>query len=200
MCESKTAGCFLAQVVREQACSTCVSFRFFAEQQSERETERLWENWLIAKTAFPSPRCDMSCGRPVGAARSRCTQGEEGGLKLTKRSLFTFRAMSRLWGEILLFGFRSFQCRGVWALRARAEFRQVSKWLLCFWFLIRVWCWILLVDTFQPVCDIRFCRVDMLSWTYCSWWNSQIPAVNRANSRYAYFALREAGDKTSNPN
>ena len=33
-----------------------------------RETERLWENWLIAKTAFPSPRCDMSCARLVGAA------------------------------------------------------------------------------------------------------------------------------------
>ena len=32
-----------------------------------------------------------------------------------------------------------------------------------------------------------------------SWWNSQIPAANHANSRYAYFALREAGDKTSNP-
>ena len=25
----------------------------------ERE-ERLWEIWLVAKTAFPSPRCDMS--------------------------------------------------------------------------------------------------------------------------------------------
>ena len=36
-----------------------------------RETERLWENWLITKTAFPSPRCDMSCVPLVGAARSR---------------------------------------------------------------------------------------------------------------------------------
>ena len=34
----------------------------------------LWENWLIAKTAFPSPRCDMSCARLVGAARSRYTR------------------------------------------------------------------------------------------------------------------------------
>ena len=71
------------------------------------------------------------------SARSTGTnRREEGGLKLTKRSLFTFRALSRLWGEISLFGFRSFQCRGVWALRARAEFRQVSAWLLCFWFTI----------------------------------------------------------------
>ena len=30
-----------------------------------RETERLWENWLIAKTTFPSPQCDMSCARLV---------------------------------------------------------------------------------------------------------------------------------------
>ena len=28
-----------------------------------RKTERLWENCLIAKTTFPSPRCDMSCSR-----------------------------------------------------------------------------------------------------------------------------------------
>ena len=46
---------------KEQACSTCVSFGFFAEQQFERETERLWENWLVTETAFPSPRCHMSC-------------------------------------------------------------------------------------------------------------------------------------------
>ena len=39
-----------------------------------RETERLWENWLITKTEFPSPRCDMSCSCPVGAARSHCTR------------------------------------------------------------------------------------------------------------------------------
>ena len=39
-----------------------------------RDTERLWENWLITKTAFPSPRCDMSCARLVCAARSRCTR------------------------------------------------------------------------------------------------------------------------------
>ena len=39
----------------EQACSTCVSFRFFALFVLFRETERLWENWLITKTAFPSP-------------------------------------------------------------------------------------------------------------------------------------------------
>ena len=32
------------------------------------------ENWLIAKTAFPSPRCNMCCTCPVGAARSRCTR------------------------------------------------------------------------------------------------------------------------------
>ena len=37
----------------------------------------------------------------------------------------------------------------------------------------------------------------IMSWTNYSWWNSQIPAANRANSRCAHFALREAGDKTS---
>ena len=31
-----------------------------------RKTERLWENWLIAKTTFPSPRCHMSCSHLVG--------------------------------------------------------------------------------------------------------------------------------------
>ena len=36
---------------------------------------------------------------------------------------------------------------------------------------------------------------EHLSWTWNSWWNSQIPAANRANSRYACFALRETGDK-----
>ena len=39
----------------EQACSTCMSFRFFAVFVLFRETRRLWENWLIAKAAFPSP-------------------------------------------------------------------------------------------------------------------------------------------------
>ena len=37
-------------------------------------------------------------------------QGEEGGWKLAKGSLFTFRTMERLWGEIPLFQFQSFQC------------------------------------------------------------------------------------------
>ena len=36
-----------------------------------RETERLWEKFLIAKTTFPSPRWDMSV---VGAARSHGTR------------------------------------------------------------------------------------------------------------------------------
>ena len=35
-----------------------------------RETERLWENWLVAKTTFPSPQCNMSCARLVGASTS----------------------------------------------------------------------------------------------------------------------------------
>ena len=34
-----------------------------------------------------------------------------------------------------------------------------------------------------------------VSWTCYSWWNSQIPAANHANSRCAFFALCEAGDK-----
>ena len=34
-----------------------------------------------------------------------------------------------------------------------------------------------------------------MSLTCCSWWNSQIPAANHANSHCAYFALCEAGDK-----
>ena len=55
----------------------------------------LWENWVITKTAFPSSQCDVSCVRLVGL-RVTLHQGEEGGLKLAKRSLFTFRAMSRL--------------------------------------------------------------------------------------------------------
>ena len=44
----------------EQACSTCLSFRFFAVFLLLRETGRLWENWLNAKTTFP-PLNDMSC-------------------------------------------------------------------------------------------------------------------------------------------
>ena len=35
----------------------------------------LWENWLIAKTAFPSPRCDVPHAPLVGAARSRISFG-----------------------------------------------------------------------------------------------------------------------------
>ena len=60
--------------VLEQVCSTCVSFRFFAAFVLLRETERLWEIWLIAKTAFPSPRWDICCAGLVGAARSRHTR------------------------------------------------------------------------------------------------------------------------------
>ena len=59
----------------EQACSTCVSFRFFAVFVLLRETGGLWENWLIAKTAFPSPRCDVPHAPLVGAARSRISFG-----------------------------------------------------------------------------------------------------------------------------
>ena len=62
------------KLFKEQACSTCVSFGFFAERYDWRETERLWENWLITKTAFPSPRCDMSCARLVGATISCYTR------------------------------------------------------------------------------------------------------------------------------
>ena len=35
-----------------------------------RETERLWENWLITKTTFPSPRC---CWR-TRATHDRCNE------------------------------------------------------------------------------------------------------------------------------
>ena len=37
-------------VLWSMACSTCVSFSFFAVFVLFRETERLWENWLITKT------------------------------------------------------------------------------------------------------------------------------------------------------
>ena len=46
---------------KEQACSTCMSSRFFAAFLLVREAGRLWENWLVTETAFPSPRCHMSC-------------------------------------------------------------------------------------------------------------------------------------------
>ena len=36
----------------------------------------------------------------------------------------------------------------------------------------------------------------LMSWTCCSWRNSQIPSANCVNSRCTYFALREARDKT----
>ena len=58
---------------REQACSTCVSCRFFTVlmllRERERETGRLWENRLITKTAFPS--LDVTCARAVW---SRCAR------------------------------------------------------------------------------------------------------------------------------
>ena len=50
----------------ELIATTCLSFRFFSLFVLLRETERLWENWLITKTAFPSPQCDMSCVHLVG--------------------------------------------------------------------------------------------------------------------------------------
>ena len=64
---SAEAQC-LDRANREQACSTFVSFRVLHCVALFRETERLWENWLITKTAFPSPQCDMSCVCLVGAA------------------------------------------------------------------------------------------------------------------------------------
>ena len=63
---------------------------------------------------------------PGGRSEVTLHQGEEGGLKLTKRSLFTFRAESRLWGEISLFRFRSFQSSNVVCLPSG----QWSKWLI----------------------------------------------------------------------
>ena len=58
-----------------------------------RETESLWENWLIAKTAFPSPRCNMSCVHLVGAARSHhtrwCQNMSKAALQRTDRFLRT---------------------------------------------------------------------------------------------------------------
>ena len=58
------------------------------------------------------------------------------------------------------------------------------------------WC----LSTFAK-CDQRMANLcEGVSWTYYSWWNSHVPAVNRANSRCAYFASREAGDKTANSN
>ena len=53
----------------KQACSTCVSFRLFAMFVLFRETGRLWENWLITKSTFPSPHCDMSCAPAWWAQR-----------------------------------------------------------------------------------------------------------------------------------
>ena len=44
-----------------------------------RATERLWENWHITKTAFPSPQCKMSC---VGLAlRGHVAPGRGGRVK-----------------------------------------------------------------------------------------------------------------------
>ena len=34
------------------------------------------------------------------------------------------------------------------------------------------------------VCSVIASELHSLSWTHCSWWNSPIPAANRANSRY----------------
>ena len=66
--------CLAGGPIQEQACSTCVSFGFFATFVLFRETERLWENWLITKIAFPSPRCDMSHVRLVGTLCITCVQ------------------------------------------------------------------------------------------------------------------------------
>ena len=116
--------------LQEQACSTCMSFRFFAAFMLLRETERLWQNWLNTMTAFPSLPRDVSC--------TCLHQGKERGLKLAKQSLFAFRAVQRLREEILLLRFQSFQCQRVWALRAQAALRQVTTWVDGFWFLIGI--------------------------------------------------------------
>ena len=97
---------------------------------------------LLLRPLFPRPPGTSHQGEE-GGSPGRCRevtshQGEEGGSKLAKQSLFTFRAVSRLWGEISLFRFRSFQCRGVWVLRAQVVFRQVSTWIVIFWFLIGI--------------------------------------------------------------
>ena len=65
---------------REQACSTCVSCRFFTvpmllrERERERERGRLWENRLITKTAFPP--LDVTCPVHMRACSvsSRCAR------------------------------------------------------------------------------------------------------------------------------
>ena len=82
----------------EQACSTCMSFRFFAVFVLFRETRRLWENWLIAKAAFPSPptivSSDGSCSCPESALgsrigrTSRCMSGRWTTFKKHSHSLF----------------------------------------------------------------------------------------------------------------
>ena len=52
-----------------------------------RETERLWENWLITKTAFPSPRCDMPCCRPLIPERAVVTQHANACIQCTNLSI-----------------------------------------------------------------------------------------------------------------
>ena len=60
------------------ACSTCVSFRFFVVFVSLRETERLWENWLVtAKTAFPP--LDATCPAHAWWAQQGHVTAERGG-------------------------------------------------------------------------------------------------------------------------
>ena len=98
---------------------------------------------------------------PGGRSEVTLHQGEEGGSKLTKRSLFTFRAVSRLWGEISLFRFRSFQCRDVWALESPSRLLTVFYVIVVFLVTDRsFWFWSCSWMLFDLSIDMQFCRVD----------------------------------------
>ena len=77
---ARSIGCWRKVFCRKQVSQLCsasnqtgASMLHLRELQALRwilllrETGRLWENWLITKTAFPSPPwCDVSCWCPVG--------------------------------------------------------------------------------------------------------------------------------------
>ena len=72
--------------VQEQACSTCMSFRFFPVLLVIRETGGCGKNWLVTKTvSLPSMERFLVTSH----------QGKEGGLKLAKRQqLFHWMQLS----------------------------------------------------------------------------------------------------------
>ena len=53
----------------------------------------------------------------------------------------------------------------------------------------------------RPACSEQWMScLDMLSWTQNSWWNSQIPTANRANSGCTYLNSNEIRCLISSPN